>query len=100
MTALTKSERSKQRMLKIQRVENRNVIFSLIGRLDLGKIADIKKLFASEPKGSHFALDLKELTLVDREAVIFLAECEAEGIELKNCPVYIRKWITKERGGS
>ena len=87
-------------MLKIQRVENGNVIFSLIGRIELENIADVKKLFASEPKGSHFALDLKELALVDREAVIFLAECEAEGTELKNCPAYIREWITRERGGS
>ena len=87
-------------MLKIQRVENSNAIFSLVGRLDLENIADIKQLFASEPEGSHFAIDLKELALVDLEAVIFLAECEAEGIELKNCPPYIRKWITKERCGS
>lgn len=87
-------------MLKIQRIENGNAIFNLVGRLDLEKIADIKQLFASEPKGSHFALDLKKLALVDLEAVIFLGECEAEGIELKNCPPYIRKWITKERGGS
>lgn len=86
-------------MLKIQRVENGNVIFSLIGRLALEEIADIKRLFASEPKGYHFALDLKELALVDREAVIFLAECEAEGIEIKNCPAYIREWIRRERGG-
>ena len=87
-------------MLKIQRVENGNVIFSLIGRLALEEIADIKKLFGSEPKGNHFALDLKELAIVDREAVIFLAECEAEGIEIKNCPAYIREWIRRERGGS
>jgi hypothetical protein len=87
-------------MLKIQRVENGAVIFSLIGQLDLEKIADIKELFTSEPKGSHLVLDLKKLTLVDWEAVIFLAECEAGGIELKNCPAYIREWIRRERGGS
>lgn len=87
-------------MLKIQRVKNGNVIFSLIGQLDLENIADIKKLFALETKGSRLVLDLKDLTLIDREAVIFLAECEAEGIELKNCPAYIREWITRERGGS
>lgn len=87
-------------MLKIQRVENGKVIFSLIGQLDLENIADIKKLFALEPKGSRLVLDLKDLALVDREAVIFLAECEAEGMELKNCPAYICEWITRERGGS
>ena len=38
-------------------------------------------------------LDLEELRLVDREAVRFLAVCEAEGIKLENCPLYIREWI-------
>jgi hypothetical protein len=26
-----------------------------------------------------------------------LAQAEAEGIELKNCPAYIREWVTNER---
>jgi hypothetical protein len=87
-------------MLKIQRAANGKTIFNLIGRLGMEKIADLKKLLTSESNGSHFALDLKELTLVDREAVIFLAECETHGIELRNCPAYIREWIKRERGGS
>lgn len=87
-------------MLKIQRTGNGDVIFSLIGRLDLERIGELKKVFAREAKGSHFVLDLKELTLVDREAVMFLAESEAGGMQLKNCPAYIREWITRERGGS
>ena len=85
-------------MLKIQRAANGKTIFNLIGRLGVEKIADLKKLLASEPNGSHFVLDLKELTLVDREAVIFLAGCEAHGIELRNCPTYIREWVKRERG--
>jgi hypothetical protein len=39
------------------------------------------------------ALDLEEVKLVDREAVRFLAACEARGIQLRNCPSYIREWI-------
>ena len=87
-------------MLKIQRAANGKTIFNLIGRLGMEKIADLKKLLASEPNGSHFALDLNELTVVDREAVIFLAECETHGTELRNCPTYIREWIKRERGSS
>ena len=41
-------------------------------------------------------LDLKEVKLVDREAVRFLAYCEAKGTTLKNCAVYIREWIRRE----
>ena len=46
------------------------------------------------------AIDLAEVELVDDEAVKLLAQTEAEGIELRNCPAYIREWITKERGSS
>lgn len=46
------------------------------------------------------AIDLAEVELVDREAVTLLAQTEAEGIELRSCPAYIREWITKERESS
>jgi anti-anti-sigma regulatory factor len=46
------------------------------------------------------AIDLAEVELVDREAVKLLAQTEAGGIELRNCPAYIREWITKERRSS
>ena len=46
------------------------------------------------------AIDLAEVELVDREAVMLLGQTEAEGIELRNCPAYIREWITKERESS
>ncbi|HEY3934967.1 MAG TPA: hypothetical protein VGL65_10170 [Gemmatimonadales bacterium] len=40
--------------------------------------------------------DLAEATLVDRTVVRFLAAREAEGVELLNCPRYIRQWIDRE----
>ncbi|HEY0468064.1 MAG TPA: hypothetical protein VGC79_27885 [Polyangiaceae bacterium] len=46
------------------------------------------------------AIELADVDLVDREAVKFLARAEDEGIELRNCPTYIREWITKERVSS
>lgn len=42
------------------------------------------------------AIDLKDVVLVDCEAVTLLAFSEAHGIELKNCPAYIREWVTRE----
>ncbi len=32
----------------------------------------------------------------DQDVVSFFRLCEADGIELKNCPAYIREWITGE----
>ena len=49
-------------------------------------------------EGSHIvAVELSEVELVDRDAVKLLAKVEAEGIELRGCPPYIREWITNER---
>ena len=46
------------------------------------------------------AIDLAREELVDCEAVTLLAQTDAEGIELRSCPAYIREWITKERESS
>ncbi|HEX8881197.1 MAG TPA: hypothetical protein VF749_14255 [Candidatus Acidoferrum sp.] len=48
-------------------------------------------------QGKPVAIDLKDVLLVDREAVRLLALCEIEGIELRNCPAYIREWIAGEK---
>jgi hypothetical protein len=42
------------------------------------------------------AIDLKDVLLVDLEAVRLLAFSEFNGLELRNCPAYIREWITRE----
>ena len=87
-------------MLKIKRAANGQVVFTLSGRMDAENVADLKTLFGSEPKGRRVILDLKDLTLVDREAVRFLESCEMDSIKIENCPAYIREWITRERADS
>jgi len=44
-------------------------------------------------------LDLQNVILIDREAVVFLASIEVRGCVLRNCPRYIREWVTREREG-
>jgi len=39
---------------------------------------------------------LEEVILVDREVVQSLGSSEARGIELRDCPLYIREWILTE----
>ena len=46
------------------------------------------------------AIDLTEVELVSRDAVKVLVRAEAEGVELRSCPAYIREWITNERESS
>lgn len=50
-----------------------------------------------EQESDGFVIDLKNVLLVDREAVRLLALSESNGIELRNCPPYIREWVTRER---
>jgi len=40
---------------------------------------------------------LKEVTVVERDAVRFLANAEAAGIRIVNCPDYVRRWIEAEK---
>jgi ABC-type transporter Mla MlaB component len=87
-------------MLKITMAANGEVIFTLIGRMDAENLTEVKTLFNSEANGRRIILDLKDLTRVDQDAVSFLGRCEADNIQLKNCPAYIREWITRERGQS
>ena len=84
-------------MLKIQRAANGEVALTLSGRMNVENLAELKAVIGSETKGRRIVLDLKDLTLVDREAVRYLKACESKNIKIKNCPAYIRQWIDGER---
>jgi hypothetical protein len=80
-------------MLKITRAANGQVIFKLSGRMGAEDVSELETLVSAETSGRRIVLDLKDLTLVDQEAVSFLKCCQADGIQLDNCPAYIREWI-------
>lgn len=84
-------------MLRITRTANGDVIFGLSGRMDAENIGELETLLTKETSDGYTVLDLKDLTLVDQEVVRFLRGCEADGIQLRNCPAYIREWIKQER---
>ena len=85
-------------MLKIQRTaQGAFVVFALSGRIQAADGAELQRLIDLEANKQHLTLDLHEVKLVDREAVRFLARCEAEGITLVHCPAYIREWIEREK---
>ena len=83
-------------MRKIQRRGNGEVVFTVSGRLEAGNISELSELLTAEPADRPLVLDLKDLVLVDRDTVRYLRACEADGIELRNCPPYIRAWIAQE----
>lgn len=84
-------------MLKITRVVNGEVVFCLSGRMDAENVGEMETLLSKEASDGIIVLELKDLRLVDQDVVSFLRRSEAGGIQLKNCPAYIREWINGER---
>jgi hypothetical protein len=85
-------------VLKIQRSANGRVVFTLSGRIEAEDVKELGQLFALETAGQQLVLGLRDVTLVNRDAVEFLAGCEADSIKLENCPAYIRVWIEAVKG--
>jgi len=72
---------------------DRLVLLHISGHLQEVHIEVIDELLAKEM--DPVALDLGEVTLADREAVRFLANLDARGVELRNCPAFVREWMRK-----
>jgi hypothetical protein len=87
-------------MFQIRQSEVNGVVtFALSGHIEEEPLSDLQKLLASQGGAGPTAvvLDLADVKLVNREAVKFLASIETAGVELKNCPSYVREWIEKGR---
>jgi len=87
-------------MLRIERHVNGADTFRLIGHLNVDNVDELQSLFQRGSKDRQIILDLKDLTLVDRDAVRILEHCEQGHVKLTNCPAYIREWIQQERNNS
>ena len=84
-------------MLRITKKTNGQVVFKVSGQLTAENVAGMEALIAAEGKGKRIVLDCTDLRSVDGEAVKFLEKWEADSIKLKNCGLYIREWIRRER---
>jgi hypothetical protein len=56
------------------------------GRLKADNVSELSALLAAEQVGRPRVLDLKDLVVVDGDAVRFLRVCEADSIVFRNCP--------------
>ena len=79
--------------------ESDRVVFTLTGRIQTEQVSELQALVKSDLPNHSLVLDLKEVKLVDRDAVRFLAEIEAQGARLRNCSAFVREWISRERDG-
>ena len=72
------------------------VVLHVSGRLTGDDVETLRALLEEE-RSNVLILDLKDLRLVDEEAVKLLAIQESNGTKINNCPRYIREWIKGER---
>ena len=84
-------------MLRIERSANGQVVFTLSGRMQTEDIEQVRQLLVVEAPGQRLMFNLRDVTLVNQDAVTFLADCEAKGIKLESCPLHIRSWIDQEK---
>jgi hypothetical protein len=88
-------------MLKIDRsTEDGAVRLALSGRIEGAGLAELERTIACETAmRAAITVDLKEVRLLDREAVRFLVKCETAGIRLVGAPAYVREWVAREQNG-
>ena len=79
-------------------MSSKAVVFALSRELNNEHMESLNELLEGENQRS-IRLDLVDVTLVGRKAVEFLARLEAGGIEIINCPEYVRTWIDAENNG-
>ena len=84
-------------MLRIERSANGQVVFTLSGRMQTDDIEQVQQLLVVETPERPLMFDLRDVTIVNQDAVTFLADCEAKGITLESCPLHIRNWINQEK---
>ena len=81
--------------LRIERSTRQGItVFSLSGRIEAEQVAELKELFDTDYRS--IILDLQDVKLTERYAVKFLKSREGSGMQLENCPAYIREWMEME----
>jgi hypothetical protein len=82
------------------RIERRIIGENLVILHISGRITeqDVDTLRASlDRECGVVAVDLEDVFIVNWEAIKLLAMRELNGVELRNCPGYVREWVTRER---
>jgi hypothetical protein len=68
----------------------------LSGEVDHQHVVELEVLFSMGL--GPIVLDLANVTLVNQGAVSFLVRAESRGIQIVNCPDYVRSWMANESG--
>ena len=86
-------------MLKItkQTEKSRISTVSLHGHFTGEYVPEVEKALSGNGcKGGKLALDLRNVTFVDRTAMEFLCRAKSKEIRIENAPSYVTRWIEQE----
>ena len=87
-------------MLKITpiRENQKSLRLRLCGQFTKEYVPELERTLAEEnTQKQTVALDLSNVTFVDRDAMVFLCSARARKIAVENCPSYVIRWIQQER---
>ena len=69
------------------------MVFTLSGRMKAEEVAELMALFAADYRS--IVLDLRDVRLADRDAVKFLRDCEADGMQVETFFQGVARWHSK-----
>jgi hypothetical protein len=75
--------------------QENEIVLRVSGHVHFECVDTLRELVEIEK--AKICFDLSEVTLADRDSATFLAICKLKGIELKNCPAYLREWVSEEQ---
>ena len=83
------------RITTIQEDES-NIKMRLYGHFTEEYIAEVERTLANGDTMRTVALDLANVTFVDRKGMIFLCTALCRKISIENIPSYVQRWIQQE----
>ena len=76
--------------------DKEGVTFMLSGQIDPLGFIELQRLVERTRNGHPIIFDLSDIQLVDLFGVRRLAAWERSGIQLRNCPQYVRDWMLED----
>jgi anti-anti-sigma regulatory factor len=85
-------------MLSIEiKLADGGVTVALSGKCNGASLGELRRAIERAHRShKRVAIDLSEVTLIDRPSLQFLAAQTREDVTLTNCPEYIQPWIYRE----
>ena len=91
-------QRSDKAVLKITTVRENpeSLRVCLCGQFTSEYVPELEKALSGQTDSGKVALDLANVTFVDRAAMVFLCGAKSRNVAIENIPSYVTRWIEQE----